>query len=287
MEKGGSNVNNALLDRSTLANLLPEERCSRLSFLSFDLLLAERQLLREGRPVDIGSRAFDLLMMLVCARGQIVSKAAIFDHVWPSMIVDKSNLRFQMATLRKALGSERDIIKTVQGRGYLFTAEVRDDEAASATRSFAADAWEAAGAPSEPIPNQAYQSGGTAHVAVLDDDGSTREALDAFLRCSGYSPICFASAVDFNKRASSLNLSCLILDVWMPERTGLELQLDLKKSHPSLPIIFISGHADVHMSVRAMKGGAVEFLTKPVRHEELLAAINEALRGRTRERSSQ
>ncbi len=287
MEKGKSNINIAPLGRPLPAKLLTEEKRSKLSFLTFDLLPAERQLLRGGKPVELGSRAFDLLVTLVCARGQIVPKAALFDHVWPSMIVEKSNLRFQMATLRKALGSERDIIKTVQGRGYLFTAEVRDEEATSVTAPLAGGTWEANGATSKTFAHQACQSAGTAHVAVLDDDDSTREALDAFLRCSGYSPICFSSAADFNRRASNLNLSCLVLDVWMPERTGLELQLDLKTSHPSLPIIFISGHADVHMSVRAMKGGAVEFLTKPVRHEELLAAINEALRGRTRERSWQ
>ena len=90
-----------------------------ISFRHFVLVPATRTLLHRGRPVEIGGRAFDLLLVLLRARGAIVSKAEIMRHVWPSIFVDEGNLRFQMAMLRKALGEDRDLIKTVTGRGYL------------------------------------------------------------------------------------------------------------------------------------------------------------------------
>jgi len=82
-----------------------------------------RALLRCGQPIEIGSRAFDLLMILLHSRGELVSKEAIVRYVWPTTLVDESNLRFQMATLRKALAEERNLIKTVPGRGYVMIAE--------------------------------------------------------------------------------------------------------------------------------------------------------------------
>lgn len=82
-----------------------------------------RLLLRDGQPVDLGSRAFDLLHLLLCRRGSVVEKSAIVNFVWPSTIVEESNLRFQMATLRKALGNDRSMIKTIPGRGYILAAE--------------------------------------------------------------------------------------------------------------------------------------------------------------------
>jgi FixJ family two-component response regulator len=74
-----------------------------------------------------------------------------------------------------------------------------------------------------------------------------------------------------------LRAGCIVLDVWMPGRGGLDLQAELVRTGKSLPIIFISGHADVHTSVRAMKAGAIDFLTKPVRHQDLLDAIRSAV----------
>jgi DNA-binding winged helix-turn-helix (wHTH) protein len=84
-----------------------------------------RLLLRDGEPVELGSRAFDLLHLLLCQRGFIVEKSAIVSFVWPNTIVEESNLRFQMATLRKALGEDRSLIKTIPGRGYIFAAEYK------------------------------------------------------------------------------------------------------------------------------------------------------------------
>jgi DNA-binding winged helix-turn-helix (wHTH) protein len=94
--------------------------CDPIEFGVFVALPAARTLLRMGRPIDIGGRAFDLLLVLLRARGTIVAKDEIVRQVWPSTFVDESNLRFQMATLRKVLGDARAMIKTVTGRGYLF-----------------------------------------------------------------------------------------------------------------------------------------------------------------------
>ena len=87
------------------------------------LVPAARLLLYKGRPVELGSRAFDLLHLLSSHRGRVVEKRAIVDFVWPSTIVEESNLRFQMAALRKALGPDGALIKTIPGRGYILAEE--------------------------------------------------------------------------------------------------------------------------------------------------------------------
>jgi DNA-binding winged helix-turn-helix (wHTH) protein len=92
-------------------------------FGPFRLLLGCRTLLFEGRPVECGGRAFDLLHALLLGRGRIVSKEDIIKHVWPTTCVEESNLRFQMACLRKILGGHRDLIKTIPGRGYLLASD--------------------------------------------------------------------------------------------------------------------------------------------------------------------
>jgi DNA-binding winged helix-turn-helix (wHTH) protein len=89
------------------------------------LVPSARLLLRNGEPVDVGSRAFDLLHLLLCRRGVVVEKAEIVRFVWPTTIVEESNLRFQMAALRKALGMDGSLIKTIPGRGYIFTEDYR------------------------------------------------------------------------------------------------------------------------------------------------------------------
>lgn len=92
-------------------------------------LPAKRDVLLDGRPICIGGRAFDLLVLLLERRGRVVGKDDIFRRVWPTTTVDESNLRFQMAALRKALGEGRRYIKTIPGRGYIFVAEPNADEA--------------------------------------------------------------------------------------------------------------------------------------------------------------
>jgi FixJ family two-component response regulator len=109
-------------------------------------------------------------------------------------------------------------------------------------------------------------------VFVVDDDLSVRESLELMIESEGWQPEMFVSARDFLLRARPTGPCCLILDVNLPELNGLELQKQLTE-RKDMPIIFISGYADVPMSVQAMKAGAVEFLTKPLQHDVLATAI--------------
>jgi DNA-binding winged helix-turn-helix (wHTH) protein len=101
-----------------------------LAFRRFQVVPSARQLLVAGHEVEIGGRAFDLLVVLLEARGTVVDKVRIFQRVWPSIAVDESNLRFQMGVLRRVLGADRDAIKTVAGRGYMLVDERPLDQAA-------------------------------------------------------------------------------------------------------------------------------------------------------------
>jgi FixJ family two-component response regulator len=114
-------------------------------------------------------------------------------------------------------------------------------------------------------------------VFVVDDDASVRDAVQRLIASVGLRVQTFGSTREFlnNKRPDAP--ACLVLDVRLPDASGLELQRDLAAAHVHIPIIFITGHADVPMTVRAMKAGAVEFLTKPFRGQELLDAIQEAI----------
>lgn len=127
-----------------------------------------------------------------------------------------------------------------------------------------------------------------ATVFVVDDDDSLRRSTERLLRSRGFRVESFASAQAFldGARARMGGPSCLVLDVHLPGRSGLDLQRELAESGAQLPIVFISGRGSIPMTVRAMKAGAVEFLTKPVSSRELLAAIRGALeRDRAAQRS--
>jgi FixJ family two-component response regulator len=124
-------------------------------------------------------------------------------------------------------------------------------------------------------------------VFVIDDDESIREALNSLIRSVGLNVATFASAQEFLQSPRPDVPACLILDVRMPGLSGLDLQRDLSEANIQIPIIFITGHGDIPMSVRAMKAGAVEFLTKPFRDQDLLDAIQQALERDRRARSQQ
>jgi FixJ family two-component response regulator len=124
-------------------------------------------------------------------------------------------------------------------------------------------------------------------VFVIDDDESIRKALQSLIRSVGLAVQTFASAQEFLQRSRPDVPACLILDVRMPGRSGLDLQRDLGEANIHIPIIFITGHGDIPMSVRAMKAGAVEFLTKPFRDQDLLDAIQQALERDRSARSQQ
>ncbi|TDG03303.1 response regulator transcription factor [Paraburkholderia guartelaensis] len=114
-------------------------------------------------------------------------------------------------------------------------------------------------------------------VFVIDDDISIRESLELLLRSAGLPAHIFACAEDFLAHPRVFAPSCLVLDVSLPQVTGLELQQRIAAERPDMPIIFITGHGDVPMTVKAMKAGAVEFLTKPFNDETLLQAIRDAI----------
>lgn len=114
-------------------------------------------------------------------------------------------------------------------------------------------------------------------VFVVDDDISVRESLELLIRHEGWQPETFATAEAFLARPQVAVPSCLVLDVTLPDLNGLDLQHRIAADRVEMPIIFITGYGDVPMTVRAMKAGAVEFLTKPFGDEVLLAAIRSAI----------
>ncbi|HET9712804.1 MAG TPA: response regulator transcription factor [Pyrinomonadaceae bacterium] len=117
----------------------------------------------------------------------------------------------------------------------------------------------------------------SATVFVIDDDPSVREAIDSLIRSVGINVRTFASAQEFMTSKRPDAPACLVLDVRMPGLSGLDLQRELGNAGIRIPVIFITGHGDIPMSVRAMKAGAVEFLTKPFRDQDLLDAISQAI----------
>jgi DNA-binding response OmpR family regulator len=242
-----------------------------------------RQLFADGQLVDIGSRAFDLLVVLLEARGALVPKEEIMRRLWPTTVVEECNLRQQMAFLRKALGSARDAIKTVPGRGYVLAADTEpvdthtwiptaDQNTVVRSRPGAAYDETSARQASRGCDQEVQLT-----LAIIDDDQDVREALRDFLQAAGLCVESFASIPEFLNRTSEARIGCLVLDVMLPGRNGLDFQGELARAGVALPVVFISGHADIPMSVRAMKAGAVEFLTKPVSRQDLLDAIFVAL----------
>ena len=115
-------------------------------------------------------------------------------------------------------------------------------------------------------------------VFVVDDDVSVRESLELLIKFAGWQPETFASAREFLARPRTVTPNCLVLDVSLPDLNGLELQKLIAAERNDMPIIFITGHGDVPMTVQAMKGGAVEFLIKPFDDEVLLEAIRHAIK---------
>jgi FixJ family two-component response regulator len=113
-------------------------------------------------------------------------------------------------------------------------------------------------------------------VCVIDDDLDVREGLDGLLRSVGLEVALFASAAEFLDKRPAL-AGCLIVDIRLPGLSGLDFQAELMRRNLHLPIIFITGHGDIPMSVKAMKAGAVEFLTKPFREQDILDAVRVAL----------
>lgn len=128
-----------------------------------------------------------------------------------------------------------------------------------------------------PIAKRSMTESGT--VFLVDDDQSVRRALTRLIKSAGYLVQAFASAREFLEywQGTTQSAACLVLDVRMPGLTGLDLQRELQAADTLLPIVFITGHGDIPMGVKAMKEGAVDFLPKPVNDKDLLKAIEQAL----------
>jgi len=114
-------------------------------------------------------------------------------------------------------------------------------------------------------------------IAIVDDDPSVRQGLQRLIRSAGWKPETFATAQEFLDRPRAEAPSCLVLDLQLPGLSGLDLQKQMAEVGLATPIVFLTGHGDIPASVKAMKAGAVEFLTKPVDEQDLLNAIQEAI----------
>lgn len=124
-------------------------------------------------------------------------------------------------------------------------------------------------------------------VYIVDDDDGMRRALTVLITTVGYQPVAFAKASEFLAKHDPGQPGCLVLDVRMPEMSGLEVQQQLNRSGSMLPVILVSGHGDIPMAVQAMKDGAFDFLQKPFRDQELLDRINAALKLDAENRASE
>jgi FixJ family two-component response regulator len=131
--------------------------------------------------------------------------------------------------------------------------------------------------PNSNQPGRELAANSRAKVYLIDDDQSILRALSRRLALAGYDTETFSSPADFLKRQTHNGLACIVLDLMMPEMSGLDFQAALRARSLSLPVIFLSGHGDVPAASAAFKGGAVDFLTKPVHSEQLLGAVSAAL----------
>ncbi len=127
-------------------------------------------------------------------------------------------------------------------------------------------------------PNVSVPASNVSTVFVVDDDNSLRDAIRSLLRSVGHTVEMFPSAEEFLKHRNPAQPGCLVLDIRLPDTSGLELQKTLSEMNDRIPIIFITGHGDVPMSVQTMKAGAMDFLLKPFRDQDLLEIIQAALR---------
>ncbi|MEL1086877.1 response regulator [Pseudomonas sp. OB66] len=223
--------------------------------------LERREAFLDGRPLRMGGRAFEILSVLMQADGRIVSKDELINQVWPDIVVEENNLQVQISSLRKLLG-EKEIIQTVARRGYRL---LKDREPKLPVFNALASAPMVAQPPS--VDTQSVP------VFIVDDEACVRTALSRLLRAEGIEHRIFQSAEEMLEADIANGPACLLLDVSLPETTGLQLQAALNERGLPWPVIFMTGHGTIPMSVQAMKAGAVEFLTKPFNDDELLGIL--------------
>jgi len=238
-------------------------------FGRFALHLSERQLLVDGQPVALGSRAFDVLAALVERRDRLVTKGELLDVVWPSVVVEENNLQVHVSALRKFLGAQ--VIATVPGRGYRFTAPT--DSADPASARAAAIVAPAASSPDEPgAPHPA-------RLLVADDNRVNRLLLTRTLELQNHR----VTSVENGRLALEAlrrePFDLLLLDLEMPELDGFALLEQLRRE-PGLgdvPVIITSSLEGVDKVARCIELGADDYLHKPVNPVLLKARVSASL----------
>ncbi|WJD62577.1 response regulator [Pseudomonas kurunegalensis] len=226
--------------------------------------LERREVFLDGKPILLGGRAFEVLATLIKAKGRVVGKDELFSQVWAGTVVEDNNLQVQVSLLRKAFG-DRGLIQTVSRRGYRLAAEISLDVPCQAPGHLllgaGADMF-------EPLEDSA-----NVPVLVVDDDPSVRTALGRLLRSQDIPHHLFASAEALFEARLETPCACLLLDMHLPDTTGLEVQHTLRQLGLPWPIVFMTGFGTIPMTVQAMRAGAVEFLTKPFDEDQLLTLL--------------
>ncbi|AYG47276.1 response regulator [Pseudomonas sp. Leaf58] len=226
--------------------------------------LERREAFVEGKPIPLGGRAFEVLATLIKAKGRVVGKDELFSQVWAGTVVEDNNLQVQVSLLRKAFG-DRGLIQTVPRRGYRLAAEISLEVPGKALgKSILGAVADTA----EPLDGHL-----SVPVLVVDDDLSVRTALGRLLRSQGIPHYLFASAEALFEARLETPYACLLLDMHLPDTSGLEVQDALRRLALPWPIVFMTGFGTIPMTVQAMRAGAVEFLTKPFDEDQLLALL--------------
>lgn len=226
--------------------------------------LERREVFLDGKPILLGGRAFEVLATLIKAKGRVVGKDELFSQVWAGTVVEDNNLQVQVSLLRKAFG-DRGLIQTVPRRGYRLAAEISLElpgKAAGKSPLCAA---------AEPV--ELFDEHLNVPVLVVDDDPSVRTALGRLLRSQDIPHHLFASAEALFEARLETPYACLLLDMHLPDTSGLEVQDALRRLALPWPIVFMTGFGTIPMTVQAMRAGAVEFLTKPFDEDQLLTLL--------------
>lgn len=232
--------------------------------------LERREAFVDGKPILLGGRAFEVLATLIKAKGRVVGKDELFSQVWAGTVVEDNNLQVQVSLLRKAFG-DRGLIQTVPRRGYRLAAEVSLEMPGQALgKSPLCDMADAV---------ELFDERLNVPVLVVDDDPSVRAALSRLLRSHDIPHHLFASAEALFEARLETPYACLLLDMHLPDTSGLEVQDALRRLALPWPVVFMTGFGTIPMTVQAMRAGAVEFLTKPF-DEDLLLTLLQAVRTR-------
>jgi len=239
-----------------------------LQFDRFEISIDERQLRADGKPVALGSRAFDLLVALVARRDRLVPKDELLEVVWPGLVVEENNLQVQISALRKILGPM--VIATVPGRGYRFTAVLETAGAATATSAVP---------PARPASAAVRPAAARARLLVADDNKVNRLLLGRTLELQGHQITSVDNGRAALDRLHQERFDLLLLDLEMPEMDGFAVleRLAADSALRDLPVIVTSSVEGVPQIARCIELGADDFLHKPVNPVLLKARVGSCL----------